>query len=649
MKLSRISLIVSCTCLCLAVDNGISQERSLEELLNIPVSTASKYEQAVHEAPASVTIITSEDIEQYGYRTLEEVLMSDRGFYVSNDRNYSYLGVRGFGRPTDWNNRILLLLNGHTHNDGVYGSVAIGTTLGLDIDCIERIEIVRGPGSALYGTGAMFCVVNIITKNGNTLDGMELSAEAGSYGRLRGTAAFGKELKNGMDVFVSGQWTDIKGDDLYYEEYDDPSTNDGIAENLDWDKNYGLLTSISHGDFTLLGTMTSRKKGVPTGAWEMFFNDADASTLDQQQFIELKFDRIINASKHIMVRGFYDYYNLKATYPYEDEPNWWDATTNRWLGGEIRFRWDTRPNNRLIVGTEYQRHLQADYRYGEDDEEYFNGDFPFSIFSIYLHDEYQVIRDLSLTLGLRWDEYSTVGSSVTPRAAIVFNPIKSSTLKLLYGEAFRAPNVYEANYEEIDYWEANPNLKPEQIRTTEIIWEQRLSKDLFGTVSFYQYKMKDLIDVIERTDELFQYQNISKVSARGIELGLQGRLRMGFRGYMNYAYQDAKDTDLDEKLTNSPSHLLKAGLICPLFKTIYVAAELLYESERMTVYDTETDAYFLTNINLSTRPLFNHLRFSFRIRNLFDVDYRFPGGFEHLQPSIAQNGRNFIAKLELGL
>ncbi|RKY92668.1 TonB-dependent receptor, partial [candidate division KSB1 bacterium] len=175
--------------ICLISHGGLTQSEqdikdfSLNALLNIKISTAAKYAQKVSEAPASVTIITSEDIERYGYRTLDEILMSVRGFYTRNDRNYVYVGLRGFSRLTDYDNRILVLLDGHTLNEDIYGAPSFGTDLGIDPNIIERVEIVRGPGSALYGTGAMFAIINIITKKGNIIDGLNLRAETGSYGR----------------------------------------------------------------------------------------------------------------------------------------------------------------------------------------------------------------------------------------------------------------------------------------------------------------------------------------------------------------------------------------------------------------------------------------------------------------------------------
>ena len=144
------------------------------------VSTASKFPQSVKEAPASITVITAEDIRRYGHRTLADTLRSVRGFYTTYDRNYSYVGMRGFARPGDYNTRILLLLNGHRVNDGTYDMAPIGTDLPIDVSLIERIEIIRGPGSALYGTNAFFAVINVVTRTGANSPGLQVEPQAGS-------------------------------------------------------------------------------------------------------------------------------------------------------------------------------------------------------------------------------------------------------------------------------------------------------------------------------------------------------------------------------------------------------------------------------------------------------------------------------------
>src|SRR6185436_13609357 len=122
---------------------------------------ASKYEQKISQALSSVTIVTSDEIKKQGYRTLAEILRSVRGLFITDDRAYSYLGIRGFGRPSDYNSRVLVLVDGHRMNDNIYDSVLIGTEGVVDVDLINRVEVIRGPSSSIYGDNAFFGVVNI--------------------------------------------------------------------------------------------------------------------------------------------------------------------------------------------------------------------------------------------------------------------------------------------------------------------------------------------------------------------------------------------------------------------------------------------------------------------------------------------------------
>ncbi|RQW03504.1 TonB-dependent receptor [candidate division KSB1 bacterium] len=622
------------------------REYSLDDLLNVEISSAAKYEQRMGEAPASVTIITAEDIERYGYRTLAEVLRNVRGFYISYDRNYTYLGVRGFGRPTDYNNRILLLVNGHSLNERVFGSAYIDLELGIDLNTVERIEIIRGPGSSLYGTCAMFAVINVITKQVAQIDGLEMACEIGSFGKLRGNIAVGKELTDDLDIYFSEMWGDIKGQNLYYEEFNDPATNHGVAEQLDWEKVFGIQTVIRYKNVQLSGLASAREKGIPTAPWETVFNHPDAQTRDEHQNLEFKYQNDISANKNLMLRASLDRYYNEGIYPYIVEPNFYELSENIWISNEFQYRWDFRSNHRLVFGFEFQNHFRAQYRYWNNANKFFTGNFRHNILSVYIQDEYQLTKKLSVTLGIRRDEYSTIGSATTPRLAMVHTPFKSSTLKLLYGEAFRAPSVYETNYYEAGYQQINPNLKPEKIKTAEAIWEQRMGYGFWATISYYYYRMNNLIDIILLPDSLAQYQNINRVKAQGIEAELTARLKSGFSSYLSYSYQTARDVLADCKLTNSPSHLVKWGVSHRLFSRVYMAVDLLYESNRITVYETKTKPYLLTDLNLSSKLFSNQVKFALKIRNLFDVNYRTPGGFEHVQPAIRQNGRNFTARVE---
>jgi len=149
-------------------------DMSLEDLMKVDIDSvygASGYKQKVSDAPASITIITGDEIKRYGYRTLADVMRDVPGFYVTYDRNYSYLGVRGFGRPGDYNSRILLFVDGHQTNDDIYDQAYIGTDFPVDVDLIDRIEVIKGPNSSRFLASALLGVINIVTKTGHDFFG----------------------------------------------------------------------------------------------------------------------------------------------------------------------------------------------------------------------------------------------------------------------------------------------------------------------------------------------------------------------------------------------------------------------------------------------------------------------------------------------
>ena len=165
-------------------------EMSLEQLMDIPVLTvvtASKREQTTTQAPAQASVVTADDIRKYGYRTLADILRSAPGFYITYDRSYGFIGVRGFGRPGDYGGRVLLLVDGHRMNDPLYDTVAVVNDFIVDVDLIERVEIIRGPGSALYGNNAFFAVVNVITKRANSFRNGEHLCRGGHARHLQGS------------------------------------------------------------------------------------------------------------------------------------------------------------------------------------------------------------------------------------------------------------------------------------------------------------------------------------------------------------------------------------------------------------------------------------------------------------------------------
>lgn len=174
---------------------------SIEDLMNVTVTAAAKKPEKQSETPAAVFVITKDDIERYGYRTLTQALRRVVGFYGATDHNYEYLGVRGFAPMGDYNTRVLLLLDGHRLNDNLYDMAPVGQDLPVDMHDIDRIEVIKGPGSALWGTNALLSVINIVTKTGKDVSSLDLLQDSGSA--ERSCLQYGKEVGEKNDAFAS--------------------------------------------------------------------------------------------------------------------------------------------------------------------------------------------------------------------------------------------------------------------------------------------------------------------------------------------------------------------------------------------------------------------------------------------------------------
>lgn len=290
----------------------------LEDLLDVKVYAASKFVQDVAHAPASVSIITADEIRTHGYRTLADALRSVRGFYITYDRNYSYLGVRGFSRPGDFNARVLLLVNGHRLNDNIFEQALLGTESPLDIALVERIEVIRGPSSSLYGTSAFLGVVNIITRSGRSLHGVEIEGQSGSQLRRSGRVTVGGRRSNGLEGLVSVSVLASAGNRrLYFPEFSD-SVGGGTAEDADGDQAATMFASASGRGLNLQLGFGSRTKTIPTAAFGTIFNDARTATRDRRGFLDLQYTRRLDQRTTLQARGSYDRYRYDGTYAYED-------------------------------------------------------------------------------------------------------------------------------------------------------------------------------------------------------------------------------------------------------------------------------------------------------------------------------------------
>lgn len=617
------------------------------------VYSAAKYEQKITEAPAAITIITADQIRKYGYRSLHQVLQSVPGFFISNDRLYDYLGIRGFNRPADFNSRFLLLVDGHRLNDAMFDQGPIGTDSPIDVDLIERVEVVRGPSSSLYGTNAFFGVLNVITKRGRDIKGVEGSWENASYTSNKGRVTYGQKLSNGLEFIASGSYLYSVGqENLFYPEFNTPATNNGIAHRMDQDTFQNFFAKVSYGDFTLQGGYVGRKKGIPTAAFGTVFNNGRDAAVDRRGYVDLKYQRVFMNQLTIRGRLYYDTYYFRQDYllnPVPVPPAQDIAMATEQAGGELTLVKRLFEKHKVTLGGEFRSQFRMDQSNTGPlpPQTYLIDNRTSNIGAVYFQDEFVITDRLILNAGLRYDHYSTFGGTVNPRTGLIYT-WRDTTAKLLYGRAFRAPNPFQQFNIVSNASKPNPDLEPEIINTYELVLEQYIGHHLRGSASAYYYEIDKLIDqVLDPSDNLLVYRNGNKITAKGLELTVEGKWPSGWDGRVSYAIQEARDSASDQLLTNSPQHLVKGNLIIPLFRDkVFGSLETRYMSSRLTLSGNSAKSVFLTNVTLFTQRLLPGWEFSAQVNNLFDYHYSDPTSGQHVQDLILQDGRTYWLKLK---
>ena len=318
--------------------------------------------QTLRDAPASVTVITAEDIYKYGYRTLGEAMASVRGFTLSDNRTYQAVGVRGFNLPWDYGSRILVMVNGHNMADHVFDSMLwFGDDFPIDMHLVKRIEIIRGPSSALYGSNGEFATINIITKPPEEAGPPSLSTELGSFGekkaQMMATVPIGKRAK----LLLSGTVFNNSGESpLYFPGLDTPENNHGQAIDMDAQKGYHFFANLTWRNWNITAVLSNRNKIQPVSWGDTVFNDRGTHVDETANYVEAAYTREF-AGGTLRWRIYYNQDHLRGRFDLpaqfhgdsglvvEDNRT---ASDSDWIGTQLTYRFDVAHLGTLTAGAE---------------------------------------------------------------------------------------------------------------------------------------------------------------------------------------------------------------------------------------------------------------------------------------------------------
>jgi iron complex outermembrane receptor protein len=372
--------------------------------------------------------------------------------------------------------------------------------------------------------------------------------------------------------------------------------------------------------------------------------------------VEARYERKLAETATAMARVYYDWYEYLGKYVYDlAEPGQpADLLVNRdesvaeGVGGEIQLNWSLRRRHSATLGADFRNdYRQMMKNFDEAPRvDYLDINPGTAIFGFYVQDEFRPWAGLVLTGGVRYDHYDSFGEAVNPRLACVYDHAGMTTLKLLFGKAFRAPNVNEFYYEDDGLTsKINPDLNPETITTYEVVCEQRIRRNWRGSVAVFRNEVNDLIDMVQDPeDSLYYSANLDEVTANGAEFSVDGQVGEKTRARASYTYAKTEDKATGEPLNNAPEHLGKLNLTVPVIRDrVRAGGETQYVSRRNSVGGETLGGLWLVNVTLFSATLVEGIELSASAYNVFDSNYRDPTSGD--LDAVEQDGRTFRLKV----
>ncbi len=618
-------------------------------MMAVQVQTAALRKQSLQDAPASVTVITAEDIRRYGYRTLAEALSNVRGFYTISDGAFRYAGVRGFSLLGDYNVRFLVLLNGHQLTDNVYSAMYyFGQDFPLDMDLVEQIEIVRGPSSALYGSNGLFATVNVITRTPANAARGRVSAEVGSFGSQKVTASSSFSLGRGAKVLISVSGEHSGGRTVDFPELAQTGFAPSGTAHAEAELGYHTFANLVWKNWTITALFGQHKAIAPTAWYGAGMGDTGTSDLESRDFVEAAWNRPVGKAGEVRWRTYYDRYRYDGVYAYSD-PSYrnYDGALGDWLGSQFVYQSRRERLGIVTVGGEGNvdlRNIQYSFDIiataeGSTRKDWFRISHRRTSGGIFVQDELKLSPAWTAYVGGRIDRSSSDPAFFSPRAMLVHTR-RGSSYKLMYGRAFRNPSTFER------YWEPNPALKAERISTVEFAREQSLHKRVNLITSVFRYGLTNLIEGVPVSEDTLQYRNTWRATAVGVEAELNGHPLDWLETVGSFSVQRTRGIDDRQHLQNSPARLAQFRASVPLWRQrLLVSGAARYVGSRLSAYAERVPAVALADLTVTAQRLHPRLDIQFGVRNLLNRPYSDPLSPEHTPHFLPGAGRNVYLRL----
>ncbi len=640
---------------------------SLDELMEVEITTvATGLQQTVAQAPSSTTVITMLDIEAMGARSLDEVLKAVPGMHISaSEYRFAPLyDVRGVHSSNNY--EILIMVNGipiKSVVDGMRGSRQ-ESWVPPPIQQIRRVEVIRGPGSALYGADAVSGVVNIITKTAKDIQNTETGMRIGSDQTYNPWLLYGHQFSNGMEMALSVDYLDTDGhQQTVYQDLQTTLDQSGgttlshTPGRAYLQKQQLNLSGVIEKGHWRLGMNAVRTRGIGAGLGITFIINPEESNETDHYQVDLEYNNPkftenwetkLQLSYRDLADDIIQTYTVRPggkrnnlVYPYGSPNNLGYFQRHTRLDVSGQYRGFKNHSIRLGMGNLYADLYKVTWSF------LLNRDSPLMVDSesvgsillpekirqnryLFAQDSWTFAPDWELTAGIRYDWYSDFDSAFNPRLALVWQTSPLLTTKLLYGSAFRAPSFVEmyTPLSRVDV--GNPHLKAETSHTWELAFDYRAHRDLNLALNLFNYKIEDkiqrnLIKFADRT--VYTYDNVGTLKGSGFELEGRWRATESSTLEANYAYTKVTDGTGTEA-GNYPHHHVYLRHDWVLNANWFLNTQLNWVIDRDRPSDDVREKlqdYTELDVTLRYKPLQTSWNFSVGARNLLDEDRREPG------------------------